>query len=89
MDSSKESFNSLLTRLEITRNDIDQVLAPLSSLQAQYTEHFKGVTSDDEAFKTSESSKEKSVVFNDRNDYGAMEELDWKERMDTLGGDNP
>ena len=88
MDSSKESFNSLLTRLEITRNDIDQVLAPLSSLQAQYTEHFKGVTSDDEAFK-SESSKEKSVVFNDRNDYGAMEELDWKERMDTLGGDNP
>ena len=66
----------MLARLEITRNDIDQVLTPLSSLQAQYSEHFKGVTSDDEAFKTSESSKEKNVVFTDRNDYGAMEELD-------------
>lgn len=51
-------------------------------------EYFKGVMFDDEVFKMFEFLKEKSVVFNDRNDYGVMEELDWKERMDMLGGDN-
>ena len=76
LESSKENFNTLLARMEITREDIDQVLTPLSSLQAQHPGHFKSVKSDDEAFKTSESSKEKRVVFNDRNDYGDMEELD-------------
>jgi len=77
LKSSKENWNTLLTRLEITRKDIDQVLTPLSSLQAQRPGHFKSATSDDEApLKNVESSSEKSVVFNDRNDYGDMEELD-------------
>lgn len=76
LESSKENWNTLLERLEITRKDIDQVLSPLSSLKAQDLEHFTRVMSEDEAFRTSESSNEKSVVFNDRNDYGDMEELD-------------
>ena len=76
LESSKENWNTLLTRLKITRKDIDQVLTPLSPLQAQNPGHFKSVTSDDEAFKKVESSSEKSVVFNDRNHYGDMEELD-------------
>ena len=69
-------MDALLTRLEITRKDIDQVLTPLSSLQAQHPGHFKSVTPDDVAFKTLESSIEKSVVFKERDDYGDMEELD-------------
>jgi len=76
LESSKENLNALLTRLEITRKDIDQVLTPLSSLQAQHPGHFKSVTSDDEAFKTFKSSKGKTFVFKERNDYGDMEELD-------------
>jgi len=76
LESCKQNWNTLLARLEITRKDIDQVLTPLSTLQAQHPGPCKSGTSDDEAFKTSESSKEKSVVFNNRNDYGDMEELD-------------
>ncbi|KAL9988700.1 hypothetical protein ACROYT_G003175 [Oculina patagonica] len=77
LESSKKDFDALLSRLEITGKDIDQVLSPLSSFQPYHPGHLKGTGSNDEPVKTLETSGEiTEVVFKQRNDYGDMEELD-------------
>ena len=53
------------------------MLSPLSSFEPQHSGLFKSAGSDDKVVKTFESSEEENeVVFNERNDYGEMEELD-------------
>ena len=79
MGSSNNEFDALLGRLAITRQDIGQVLSPLSFFKPlRHHENFE------RAAKTFESSEKQAVVRGtrfekvvlERKDYGDMEELD-------------
>lgn len=73
LDSSKNEFDALIGRLAITRQDVDQVLSPLSSFKLQHPGRCESL----DAVETSKSSENKDdLVPKERENYGEMEELD-------------